>query len=54
MSTEGETQPESIEGEISRLSRIQETTSMSLQEEKRLLKEVDSLEASKLGLRLGS
>lgn len=38
---------EEIEEEIKRLQRRQETTSMSLMEEKRLIKEMDSLHASK-------
>lgn len=36
-----------IEAEISKLSRKQETTSMSLSEEKRIIKEMDALQASK-------
>jgi len=36
-----------IESEIARLQRIQSTTSMSLQDEKKLLKEIDLLVASK-------
>lgn len=36
-----------IESEIARLQRIQSTTSMSLQDEKKLLKEIDFLVASK-------
>jgi len=36
-----------IEKEIAKLQRLQETTSMSLQEEKKLIKEVDALKASK-------
>jgi len=36
-----------IEAEIARLHRRQETTSMSLADEKRLIKDIDSLEASK-------
>lgn len=36
-----------IDAEIQRLQRRQETTSMSLQEEKKLIKEIDALQASK-------
>ena len=36
-----------IEAEIAKLARRQETTSMSLSEEKRLIKEMDALQASK-------
>jgi len=36
-----------IEKEIAKLQRLQETTSMSLQEEKKLIKEMDALQASK-------
>jgi len=38
---------ESIDKEIANLKRMQETTSMSLTQEKKLIKEIDSLEASK-------
>eukprot|EP00538_Stauroneis_constricta_P000570 CAMPEP_0119556182 /NCGR_PEP_ID=MMETSP1352-20130426/8198_1 /TAXON_ID=265584 /ORGANISM="Stauroneis constricta, Strain CCMP1120" /LENGTH=554 /DNA_ID=CAMNT_0007603085 /DNA_START=62 /DNA_END=1726 /DNA_ORIENTATION=+ len=38
---------EQIEAQIKKLQRLQETTSMSLQEEKKLIREVDSLKASK-------
>merc|ERR1712127_1128334 len=38
---------ESINKEIGNLKRMQETTSMSLTQEKKLIKEIDSLEASK-------
>jgi uncharacterized coiled-coil DUF342 family protein len=38
---------EEIEKEVKKLQRLQETTSMSLSEEKRLLKEIDGLMASK-------
>lgn len=41
------TKVEDIEKEIKRLERKQETTSMSLQEEKRLIKELDHLKNSK-------
>jgi uncharacterized coiled-coil DUF342 family protein len=36
-----------IEDEISKLNRIQETTTMTLQEEKKLIKEMEQLQASK-------
>jgi uncharacterized coiled-coil DUF342 family protein len=36
-----------IEDEVARLQKLQETTSMSLQEEKKLIKEMDALKASK-------
>jgi len=36
-----------IEKEIAKLQRLQETTSMSLQDEKKLIKEMDALKASK-------
>jgi uncharacterized coiled-coil DUF342 family protein len=36
-----------IDAEIAKLQKIQETTSMSLTEEKRLIKEIDALKASK-------
>lgn len=39
--------PEEIDKEISKLQRRQETTSMSLTEEKKLIKEMDALKASK-------
>ena len=38
---------EEIDAEIKKLQRRQETTSMSLQEEKKLIKEMDALQASK-------
>ncbi|KAL7557109.1 hypothetical protein ACA910_002358 [Epithemia clementina (nom. ined.)] len=38
---------EEIDKEIARLQKLQETTSMSLTEEKKLIKEVDALKASK-------
>lgn len=38
---------EDIDKEIHKLQKIQETTTMSLQEEKKLIKELDQLEASK-------
>lgn len=41
------TKVEDIDNEIKRLQRKQETTSMSLQEEKRLIKELDLLKSSK-------
>lgn len=41
------TKVEDVEAEIQKLKRRQETTSMSLSEEKRLLKEMDALQASK-------
>jgi len=39
--------PEDIDKEIAKLQRRQETTSMSLPEEKKLIKEIDALKASK-------
>ena len=41
------TKVEDIQAEIRRLEKKQETTSMSLQEEKRIIKEIDALNASK-------
>jgi len=41
------TRVEDIEAELKKLQRRQETTSMSLSEEKRLIKEMDALQASK-------
>jgi len=41
------TRVEDIDAEIKKLQRRQETTSMSLSEEKRLIKEMDALQASK-------
>lgn len=41
------TKIEDIDAEIKKLKRRQETTSMSLAEEKRLIKDIDSLQASK-------
>lgn len=41
------TKMEDIEEELRKLKIAQETTSMSLSEEKRLIKEIDSLQASK-------
>lgn len=41
------TKPEEIDTEIARLQRLQETTSMSLTEEKKIIKEIDNLMASK-------
>jgi len=43
--------PEDIDKEIARLKRRQETTSMSLTEEKKLIKEIDALKASKLKIK---
>ena len=39
--------PEEIDKEIAKLQRLQETTSMSLTDEKKLIKEMDALKASK-------